>query len=550
MLSFPSPHFRFRHYQATCLAIVSGILQILLFPKFSLSWVSWVALVPLLIALFREASWKRALLLGWIFGLVFFSGCCYWILEVLQGYGDMHWSGALLLFALLIVYLSLFPGLFACAFSRLSLRFPGVCFLLAPCLWVATEYLRGHLLTGFPWCLTGYVLVDETSLAPIATVTGVYGLSFLVVWINALIAGVFFRSKPAVASLPVTLAFLAALMWTGTRPLESNDTGKAQARLVQTHIPLDQPWDPQSQRRLLDELIELSLSPPLRDSATTPETRSLPAEPPRARLLIWPETPAPFYFHEDPSFRRTMSRLAESSDSTLLVGFVDWPSGDDGLHTGPYNSVGTVSPQGELIAQYDKMHLVPFGEYVPWSWLFFFVEKISTGVGDYQPGNRVVVSRLESGERVGVFICYEAVVPDLVRRFVAEGAEVLVNITNDSWFGNSAAPHQHLLMARMRAVENRRYLLRAANSGISAVIDPWGRVVSSTGLNRRTVLEGDFRFRETPTFYSRNGDLFAWLCLALSLAPGVTASGWTRLKRLRRPESRERHAGAPSAPPA
>ncbi|MYC82619.1 MAG: apolipoprotein N-acyltransferase [Acidobacteria bacterium] len=533
MLSSPRP-FPFRHYQAACLAIASGILQILLFPKFSLSWVSWVALVPLLIALFREASWKRALSLGWIFGLIFLSGCCYWILDVLQGYGDMHWTGALLLFALLIAYLSLFPGLFACAFSRLSLSFPGGCFLLAPCLWVATEYLRGHLLTGFPWCLTGYALVDHTSLTRIATFTGVYGLSFLVVLINALVAGLFFRSKPAVVSLPVALAFLGGLIWTGTKPLEANRSGKADARLVQTHIPLDHPWDPQSQSRLLDELIELSLSPSSRDSATTPEAAPPIAAPHRTRLLIWPETPAPFYFHEDPSFRRNMNRLAESSGSTLLFGFVDWPMEDSGLHTGPYNSVGTLSPAGGLIAQYDKMHLVPFGEYVPWSWLFFFVEKISTGVGDYRPGSRVVVSRLESGERVGVFICYEAVVPDLVRRFVAEGAEVLVNITNDAWFGSSAAPHQHLLMARMRAVENRRYLLRAANSGISAVIDPLGRVLSSTGLHRRTVLDGHFRFRQTRTFYSRNGDLFAWLCLALTLIPGVAASGRRPLNWLRR----------------
>ena len=533
MFSFPSS---FSRYQAACLAIVSGILQILLFPEFSLSWVSWVALVPLLIVLFREPSWRRALLLGWIFGLVFFSGCCYWILEVLQGYGDMHGSGALLLFALLMAYLSLFPGLFACAFSKASLRFPGVCFLLAPCFWVATEFLRGHLLTGFPWCLTGYVLVDHTFLARIATVTGVYGLSFLVVLINASIAGLFFRSRPAAVSLPVTLAFLGVLMWTETKPMETDGTRKARARLVQTHIPLDQPWDPQSQSRLLEKLIDLSLSPPFKDSATTPETRVLPVEPLPARLLIWPETPAPFYFHEDPSFRSNMHRLAESSGSTLIFGFVDWPSGDDGVHAGPYNSVGTVSAAGRLIAQYNKMHLVPFGEYVPWSWLFFFVEKISTGVGDYRPGSRVVVSHLDSGEKVGVFICYEAVVPDLVRRFVAEGAEVLVNITNDAWFGDSAAPHQHLLMARMRAVENRRYLLRAANSGISAVIDPWGRVLSTTGLHRRTVLDGDFRFRRTPTFYTRNGDLFAWLCLALGLLPGVTASRWCRLKWLRRNE--------------
>ncbi len=540
-----SPHFSpaRRHIINTgekCgLALAGGLLQILLFPKFSLSWVSWIALVPLLVALFRETSWQRALLLGWVFGVAFFSGCCYWILAVLQGYGDMHWSGAVLLFVLLILYLSLFPSLFALAFSRLSLRFPESCVLLAPGLWVSTEYLRGYLLTGFPWCLTGYALADAPSLARIATFTGVYGLSFLVVLINASIAGLFFRSRLAMACLSFSLAILGGLMWVGVEPLKSGDIGKAHVRLVQTHIPLDQPWDPRSQTRLLDELIELSLSPSLEDSAATAKTGPSPAEPLRARLVVWPETPAPFYYHEDSSFRKRMSELAASSGSTLLFGFVDWPAGGAGRNTGPFNSVGTVSPRGDLIGQYDKMHLVPFGEYVPWSWLFFFVEKISTGVGDYQPGSQVVISRLESGEKVGVFICYEAVVPDLVRRFVAEGAEVLVNITNDSWFGTSAAPHQHLLMARMRAIENRRYLLRAANSGISAVIDPFGRVLSSTGLDRRAVLDGAFRFRQTPTFYSRYGDVFAFLCLALSLAVLVTAipGATLPLKWLRRTES-------------
>ena len=280
-----------------------------------------------------------------------------------------------------------------------------------------------------------------------------------------MIAGLFFRSKPAAVSLPVTLAFLGGLMWTGTKPLEATDTGKAHARLVQTHIPLDQPWDPQSQSRLLEELIELSLSPPFKDPATTPETRLLPAGPPEVKLVIWPETPAPFYYHEDPSFRRSMNGLAESSRSSLLFGFVDWSMEDARSDTGPYNSVATVSPKGELIAQYDKMHLVPFGEYVPWSWLFFFRgEDIHRGRGLSGPAAGWWSRVWNPGEKVGVFICYEAVVPDLVRRFAAEGAEVLVNITNDAWFGDSAAPHQHLLMARMRAVENRRYLLRAANS--------------------------------------------------------------------------------------
>ena len=508
--SFEPHHFGLR--LKASLAVASGILHILLFPKFAMAWLSGLALIPLLIAIFQETRRQRAFLLGFVFGITFFSGCCYWILAVLQGYGDMHWTGAVLLFVLLIVYLSLFPALFAYAFAKLSLRLPRACFLLAPFLWVSTEYLRGYILTGFPWCLTGYALVDYANLAQIATITGVYGLSFLAVLICTLVTGILFRSRLAMGCLAITTVTLIGLAWMVFNPLEAGGSEEAHARLVQTHIDLNQSWNPQSQSLILEELTKLSLSPQGHDSARIHESDQPRSDPVSAKLIIWPETPAPFYYHHDPSFQRAMDALATTSGSTLLFGFVDWHFGAADADSGPYNSVGTLAPGGKLISQYDKMHLVPFAEYVPLSWLFFFVEKIATGVGDYQPGSRVVVSDLDSGEKVGTIICYEAVVPDLVRRFVAAGAEVLVNVTNDTWFGNSAAPHQHLLMARMRAVENNRYLLRAANSGISAVIDPFGRVMASTELHRRTVLDSPFRFRRTSTFYSRYGDVF---CLRL-----------------------------------
>ena len=517
MFSFLRLH-RFRLYKNLLLVVASGILQILVFPKFSLGWVSWISLVPLLLVLYREVAWPRAFFLGWVFGLTFFSGSCYWILAVLESYGDMHWSVSFLLFTLLVAYLSLFPALFACAFSKLSLQFPAFCFLIVPFLWVSTEYLRGHVLTGFPWCFIGYALVDEIPLLKIATFTGVYGLSFLVVLINSLLVGVFFRSKAANGCLPVMLVILGFLIWMEPEPIETGDIKQARARLVQTDIPLDQPFDPQSQSRLLEELIDLSRESAIEIPENATGSGPISAKRSNVRLIIWPETPAPFYYHEDSSFRTRMNELAHSSGASLLFGFVDWPKKTVSRTTGPFNSVGTVTPSGKFIAQYDKIHLVPFGEYVPWSSVFFFVEKISTGVGDYQPGRQVKVTRLVSGEKIGVFICYEAVMPDLVRRFVAEGAEVLVNITNDTWFGDSAAPHQHLMMARMRAVENHRYLLRAANSGISAVIDPVGRVLSRTKLDQRVVLDGKFYFKYTRTFYSQHGDLFSFLCLALSVS--------------------------------
>ncbi len=503
--------------QKASLAVASGILHVLLFPKFSMAWLSWIALVPLLIAIFRETGCRRAFLLGGIFGITFFSGCCYWIPGVLQGYGDMPWTGAVLLFALLIVYLALFPGSFAYAFARLSLRLPRACFLLAPFLWVSTEYMRGHILTGFPWCLTGYALADYVNLAQIATITGVYGLSFLAVLISALVSGLLFRSRLALGCLAIAIATLSGFVWVGLNRSEIGGTQDGHARLVQTNIDLNQVWNQQSKALILKELTDLSLSPSVDDPAGMQGLERRTLEKAAIKLLIWPETPAPFYYHHDPPFQREMNALATASGSTLLFGFVDWRTGTLGSDSGPYNSAGTLSPKGNLIAQYDKMHLVPFGEYVPFSWLFFFIEKISTEVGDFQPGNRVVVSDLESGERVATVICYEAIVPHLVRRFVLAGAEVLVNITNDTWFGNSAAPYQHLLMARMRAIENDRYLLRAANSGISAAIDPYGRVMESTELHRRTVLDSPFGFRRASTFYSRYGDVFAAVCMAVSL---------------------------------
>ncbi len=403
--SFESYRFSFR--QKASLAVAGGMLQVLFFPKFAITWLSWIALVPLLIAIFREARGQRAFMLGVVFGATFFSGCCYWIFAVLQSYGDVHWTGAVLLFALLIVYLSLFPGLFAYAFAKLSLKLPGACFLLAPFLWVSTEYMRGHILTGFPWCLTGYALADYVNLAQIATITGVYGLSFLATWISALVTGLLFRFRLALGCLAMTVAALSGLAWVGVDPLEESGTEDAYARLVQTHIDLNQSWNQQSKPLILKEMTDLSLSPSVDDSVCIHEPDRQTLDATRVKLIIWPETPAPFYYHHDPPFQREMNALATASGSTLLFGFVDWRPESTDSNLGPYNSVGMLSPEGKLISQYDKMHLVPFGEYVPLSWVFFFIEKISTEVGDFQPGNQVVVADLESGERVGTFICYE-----------------------------------------------------------------------------------------------------------------------------------------------
>jgi len=175
-----------------------------------------------------------------------------------------------------------------------------------------------------------------------------------------------------------------------------------------------------------------------------------------------------------------------------------------------------LSPKGDVVAQYDKIHLVPFGEYIPFGSLFSFVEKISTEAGNFKVGNNLVVATLSGGHQLSAFICYEAIFPELIRRFASHGAEVFVNVTNDGWFGNSSAPFQHLNMARLRAIENRRYLLRAANNGITAVIDPYGRILKKTRLYERSVLESGFEFQSVRTFYTRHGDVFSWLCVGVT----------------------------------
>jgi apolipoprotein N-acyltransferase len=299
---------------------------------------------------------------------------------------------------------------------------------------------------------------------------------------------------------------VVSLLW--KYPEIQPDTLKDRARIVQTNIRLNQDWSKEWRLRLLNELIQLSISGSEQEKQ---------AEGNSINLILWPETPTPFYFNHDQEFRNQMQRIASMTKSYFLFGFVDFqnsdPSQPDGL---PVNSVGLLSPAGDKVSQYNKVHLVPFGEYIPYPNLFFFVNKISTEAGNFVPGGEIVVSTLENGHLLGTFVCYEAIFPDLVRQFAHSGAEVFVNVTNDAWFGDSAAPFQHFNMVRMRAVENRRYLLRAANDGISAIVSPYGEVLYTAKRFERTVINGRFGTSTDQTFYTRFGDVFAWMCLAIS----------------------------------
>jgi len=520
-------------WQKLLLATLAGGLEIIIFPKIGLYWAAWFCVAPLLAVCYCEVRSGLAFFWGLTAGFVFFVGVCYWITPVLRDYGDLTWAGASALFFLLAAYLALFYGFFALLFAKLSVRFPTGVLYLSPFLWITAEYLRAHLLTGFPWCLLGYSLVDCSNLAQLSKITGVYGISFVIILINGLVAHLLLTwSKAALLRLAVASLTLCGMSFVFSLRMDPLPPGSQQVRIVQAHISPEQDWSEESRSALLSELAGLSAKP--YDQGTRTNAGSF-------RILLWPETPAPFYFNNDPKFRHWMQDLARACRVYLLFGFVDLRSSEANTkRPDPYNSVALLSPEGNFISQYDKIHLVPFGEYVPYAKVFFFVDKISTEAGNFKSGEKVVVSPLDYTSHVlGAFVCYESILPDLVRRFASQGAQVFVNVTNDAWFGNSSAPYQHLNMARFRAIENHRYILRAANSGISAVIDPYGRIQASSPLNKRTWLDSAFDWESERTFYTRYGDVFAWSCVGItSLAVGwlICSQSGRRLGRWVRPE--------------
>jgi apolipoprotein N-acyltransferase len=379
------------------------------------------------------------------------------------------------------------------------------------------EMARTYLITGFPWNLLGYA-VQSAGLRQIACVTGVYGLSFLAVTTSALGAWAFLHWNTRLPSLLLVGWAVLLLIgnWAFAPPAPTKGTNLA--LLVQPNVPLDEAsatsWAPWLNPTKLNQLVNMSLN-----ALSTEERRENTALDEKGQphigaspLIIWAENPAPFYFTRDPVFRNAVEGMARLGRAYVVVNTVV------PLGLGPSaitNSAVVVDPEGHEILQYDKMHLVPFGEYVP-AWAFpEKIGKLTAEVGNFVPGTSYRVAPTPEGA-IGVFICYEDIFPQLVRRIALAGAQVLVNISNDAWYGDSAAAYQHLEMARFRAIENRRYLLRATNDGITVSIDPYGRVEKRVARYRTTVLPANFSYRRGQTFYTKHGDAFAWLCTVLA----------------------------------
>jgi apolipoprotein N-acyltransferase len=501
-------------WQAWSLAILSGVLQVLAFPIPNLNWLCWIALAPLLVAILHArrmgrvpssvASVRQGLILGYVSGVIVYLGSCYWIYHVMNSYGGLNTPVAAGILVLFCFYLGLvhaaFGGLFALAAGRLKLGPRAL--VLAPFLWVALELFRSRVI-AFPWDLMGTALVDNIPLSRIATITGVYGLSFEILLVNAAFASVFVGRRERRPLVLAGCILLVGILQTGSFFTAPPQPANGTARLVQPNLSLNLNWTPEFYEKTLAELGTLSV----------PQPGELMPGDPLPDLVIWPESPAPF-FENDARFRQTLSKIAGDAHAYVIAGEVGLPpSGDDRRI---YNSAVVITPQGDALARYDKVHLVPFGEYVPFKDLFGFAHKLTREVSDFAPGYERMALPVHS-YNLGIFICYESVFPNEIREFAAKGAQVLVNISNDGWFGDTGAPEQHLRMARMRAVENGRWVLRSTNTGISASIDPFGRVVAQLPRSVRVALDVPYGVVTGTTFYTRHGDWFAWACAIIAL---------------------------------
>ncbi|MDY6989393.1 MAG: apolipoprotein N-acyltransferase [Thermodesulfobacteriota bacterium] len=487
------------------LAAVSGLLLSASFPKVDCPFLAWVAFLPLFHAI-KGKSPQVSFKIGFLAGLVHYATLLYWIAGVMETYGQLPVVVSWSILFLLVIYLSLYPAAFALLVAHLRTR-SGAYLWSAPFLWVALEYMRAFLLSGFPWENLGYSQYSQLHLIQISDILGVYGLSALVVAVNAALFELWgaIRQKNASSWKPILAVALAVagFLSYGTWRISkveriAKGAPKRTVALVQGNIDQTKKWLPSFQGETVQRYGRLSLA----------VLQSRPD------LIVWPETALPFYFLHDEALTRQVVELVRACGVHFLVGSPSFCTCGQEMHW--YNSAYLLNPAGEVLGKYDKVHLVPYGEYIPLKRFFPFLGKLVKAVGDFKPGTKGHLLSLED-EKLGVLICFEVIFPDLARAMCQKGAQLLVSITNDAWFGTSSAPYQHLSMAVFRAVENHIALARAANTGISAFIDPVGRIFDSTPLFEEAVRARPLPMMGEKTLYARFGDLFAAVCVLASL---------------------------------
>ncbi len=529
------------------LSILSAILQWLPFPLAGPvpAWrrlICWFCLVPLLLALNgrdrtgKTLSLPSSALLGYACGFVWFLGNCYWIYQTMFRYGGLPpvaAAGILLLFSLYLgLYFGLFGGLFALLRRQAGERWV---LALAPLLWVAVEVARTQI-TGFPWDLLGYTQIDNSILTALAPWTGVMGISLVVaagnvlwLWRPVAKAPVLRMAGPVLA----TCLFVSGVV--GPMRILPAERAEATAVLLQDNLSVgaEAAGPRESEREMLDSFSALTEHPTLAPEVSQLGRRTGISLHPD--LVAWPEAPTSFA-DADPALRAALAKVTRSVGAPLVVDAVG--AGASLNPSGRYDEFASASfylPDGTYAGRYDKMHLVPFGEYTPYKQLFFFAGHLLDGL-NFVPGTQRRVFRVD-GHRFGVFICYESIFGNEIREFARNGAQVLVNLSDDGWYGDTSAPWEHLDMARMRAIENRRWLLRDTNTGLTASIDPEGRIAAALPRHVRGAIQVPFAYRSDVTFYTRYGDWFGWLC---GIAIAAFLAGGPLQAYLKKPGPRER----------
>jgi len=508
----------------TLLVVASGLALALAYPKFDLSLFAWAAFVPLFYAIEGEPL-GRVARYAYLQGLACYAGSMYWIVIPLTDFAGVRMEFAILPMLLLsaVMATNTMGAIWSGEFIARRLRIPMV--VTMPLAWTAFEWLRSFFPIGFPWNLVGYTAYRNLEVIQLSEFTGVYGVSALIMFFNAVIFTVVFRRgtrRLQVTSLGALTALMIVVFAFGTlrqRQLATAPVeGAMKVAMVQGNIAQSIKWDPAH----------------LASSFRVYQEETVAAARRGAQLVVWPEAAAAFLFQpgdqytaemaDYSSYRAALLALARETGEPILFGAP--AMGAENGQVGFYNRAYLVSGDGQIGGWYDKIQLVPFGEYVPARKLLgMFVNRVVEGFGDLIAGTRQTVFDVH-GAKLGVLICYESVFPDLTRRAVKAGANVLVNITNDAWYGESSAPYQALAMAALRSAENKVPMIRDAQTGISAIILPTGEITAATPLFKRGTQIEEVSWRSTSTLYTMVGDLFSEICFALTAIGLVIGWRW------------------------
>lgn len=456
--------------------ILGSLLLFFATPPCDIFPLSYIAIFIAFLSLKNERS---SFLKGFIFGFIYNALTMYWISYVLRQYGNLPFTISLFLLILLISYLSLYLAIFFKIYSLFHKKIP---LILQPpimaMIWVLLEIVKANFLTGFPWMLIAYTQHNFLPLIQHSKTITVYGIGFLIIFVNFSFL-ILIKGKKRSRYLHLALSFIVAffLVYSGQEKIKHlKESSKSMKSIsisgIQGNIDQSKKWDKMLQKEIITKYLSLT-------------------EKTNAELVVWPETALPFVYGLDGEWTEQFKSYLKDKPFMLITGFVG--VGYDEGKAGFTNSAGLFF-KGELKGRYDKIHLVPFGEYVPLKKILFFVNKLVEAAGDFLQGKDLNVIEFK-GVRIGTLICYEAIFPDISKTYKEKGANLLVNITNDAWFGKSSAPYQHLAMSRFRAVENELYLVRIANTGFSCVITPWGEILSKTKLFKEEVINETVYFK-------------------------------------------------------